>query len=348
MKIDQSNVLLNSQWSTVQQYSEKGTIQFWNQNQNINTEKNIFIDISDEGKALSQSGNISKSTNEDEYGVELSDKDKEKIKLLEDFIYVLTGKHIKFKVIDKIKINKENKLESLKIHNGQNLSVGQPQGWGLRIDYNESTYQSEKMSFSSKGTVKTADGREINFNLDFSVSREFYETRSLSIRAGDALIDPLIINFKNASASLGDRNYFFDIDFDGNKDTIAFTAAGSGFLALDKNNNNIIDDGSELFGPQSGDGFKELSAYDNDSNGWIDENDATFDKLRIWTLNDNGDKELIALGVAGVGAIYLGNIQSQFGLKTSSNETLGQIQQTGIFLKESGEAGTIQHVNLAV
>ena len=123
---------------------------------------------------------------------------------------------------------------------------------------------------------------------------------------------------------------------------------GSGFLALDRNNNGFVDDGSELFGPQSGNGFDELAAYDEDRNGWIDENDEIFDKLRIWTLDEEGNKTLLALGQVGVGAIYLGNIRSEYGLKTMGNDSLGQIRSTGVFLKENGEVGTIQHVDLAI
>ncbi len=41
---------------------------------------------------------------------------------------------------------------------------------------------------------------------------------------------------------------------------------------------NKINDGSELFGTSSGDGFKDLATYDEDENGWIDENDSIFSK----------------------------------------------------------------------
>ncbi|NLX64607.1 MAG: hypothetical protein GX022_07535 [Clostridiaceae bacterium] len=119
-------------------------------------------------------------------------------------------------------------------------------------------------------------------------------------------------------------------------------------MALDRNNNGIIDDGSELFGPQSGNGFGELAFYDEDQNGWIDENDEIFYKLRIWTLDEKGNKILLALGQVGIGAIYLGNIRSEYGLKTSGNSSLGQIRSTGIFLKENGQVGTIQHVDLVI
>lgn len=341
MKIAESRVQLNAQWSAVKQQSSKETIQFWDQEQNQITNENILLDISNEGKALQQNSIVSAPRRtENAAGFGLSDADIDQIYLIEKFIYVLTGKKIKLRIL-----NPENFRE---MGQGTNPNAFPSQGWGLQYDRHEFYHEFESMSFNSSGNVVTEDGRTINFNLNFNVSREFMSYEHISIRAGDALIDPLVINFKNSSAQLGDRNYSFDIDCDGNHDLIAFTGAGSGFLALDKNNNNIIDDGSELFGPKSGNGFEELAAYDEDNNGWIDENDPIFDKLRIWTLDKHGNKTLLALGQVGVGAIYLGNVQSEFGLKTQSNDSLGQIRSSGVFLKENGDVGTIQHVDLAI
>ena len=41
---------------------------------------------------------------------------------------------------------------------------------------------------------------------------------------------------------------------------------GSGYLALDKNGDGTINDGSELFGTRNGDGFADLAQYDEDGN----------------------------------------------------------------------------------
>ena len=68
----------------------------------------------------------------------------------------------------------------------------------------------------------------------------------------------------------------------------------------------MINDGNELFGTKSGDGFKDLAKYDKDRNGWIDEADDIFDDLRIWTKDEQGNDKLLTLKEAGVGAIYLG------------------------------------------
>ena len=114
------------------------------------------------------------------------------------------------------------------------------------------------------------------------------------------------------------------------------------------NNDGVVNNGSELFGPQSGNGFSELAEYDGDGNGWIDENDDVYDKLRIWTKDENGNDKLLALGQKGIGAIYLGNVNTDFALKNSQNQLQGEISRTGIFLNENGSAGTIQHIDLAL
>ena len=72
------------------------------------------------------------------------------------------------------------------------------------------------------------------------MSREFYSEQNMQVRAGDALKDPLVINFSGTAAQLGQRDFYFDIDADGSKDQIAFVGEGSGLLALDKNEDGSI------------------------------------------------------------------------------------------------------------
>ncbi|MBO5303033.1 MAG: hypothetical protein J6A92_03185 [Lachnospiraceae bacterium] len=220
-------------------------------------------------------------------------------------------------------------------------------------NYTESTYFSEKesTSFSTTGTVKTADGREFSFNLSLTMSRSFTETYAKSISFGEQpqVCDPLVINVSANTASVSDQKFFFDLDADGSVDKISKLSAGSGFLALDKNNDGMINNGTELFGTQSGDGFVELAAYDEDNNGWIDEADAIFDRLRIWTKDANGNDVLCALGKAGVGAIYLGHQDTEFSLNSAKdNSANALIRKTGIFLYENGGCGTIQHLDMVV
>ena len=161
------------------------------------------------------------------------------------------------------------------------------------------------------------------------------------------LCDPLVINLEGNVAQVSDQTFFFDIDCDGVEDEISKLIAGSGFLALDKNGDGVINDGSELFGTQSGNGFADLAQYDSDGNGFIDENDEIFDKLKIWCMDENGQPHLYSLKEKGVGAIGLMHTGTQHSLTNESNETNAVIRNTGFFLFEDGNAGTIQHVDFA-
>ncbi len=235
--------------------------------------------------------------------------------------------------------------------------TGQPpmggQAWGGAYSEYGYHYEEEETTFATKGTVKTADGREIDFNLSMTMSRSFEEEYAGSVNFGAALnqaalCDPLVINLNSASAQVSDQKFYFDLDCDGTLDEISNLAAGSGFLALDLNGDGKINDGSELFGAKSGDGFADLAKYDSDGNGWIDENDPIFDKLRIWTKDSSGKDVLCAIGKAGIGAIYLGNADTDFSLNSSKNNaTNALIRKTGIFLYENGNCGTVQHLDMA-
>ena len=71
--------------------------------------------------------------------------------------------------------------------------------------------------------------------------------------------------------------------------------------------------------------------------------------MKVWTKDDNGNDKLIDLKKAGIGALYLGSAGTEFSLNSEAgNKTNGIIRKTGIYLKESGEIGTIQHVDLAL
>ena len=214
----------------------------------------------------------------------------------------------------------------------------------------ESYYREEEaVSFASQGKVTTADGREITFSLEVGMSRTFeqYYREEFEMQEFQRLFDPLVINFDDTVASLSDQKFFFDLDVDGQMEEVSELGAGSGYLALDKNRDGQINDGSELFGPQSGNGFADLAAYDEDGNGWIDENDSIWNKLKIWCRDENGQDTLYTLTQKGVGAICLQNVSTDFALKDDKNVSNGFIRSTGIFLYENGSVGTIQHLDLA-
>lgn len=216
--------------------------------------------------------------------------------------------------------------------------------------------EQEDTSFSTVGTVRTKDGREINFNVNVNMSRrcEEYYKEQLNV-AEFTLHDPLVINLDTDATELSDQTFYFDLDSDGEEEEISMLK-GSGYLALDKNGDGVINDGSELFGTGNGDGFADLARYDEDGNGWIDENDSIWSKLKIWCKDEKGNDVLYKLSDKGVGAICLQNVSTDFTLQgdrtardgvTEANATNGAIRKTGIFLYENGNVGTVQHVDMA-
>lgn len=209
--------------------------------------------------------------------------------------------------------------------------------------------EQETTCFDAKGVVRTADGREIPFNMSVEMSRSFtQEAESLIDFGKPRLCDPLVINLNGNVTDVSDQKFYFDLDADGNEESISMLASGNGFLALDKNGDGIINDGSELFGASSGNGFADLAQYDKDGNGWIDEADEIFKDLRVWVKDADGNDKLMNLSEAGVGAIYLGSRDTEFSLNDlSDNHTNGVIRKTGMFLYENGQAGTVQQLDLA-
>jgi hypothetical protein len=152
--------------------------------------------------------------------------------------------------------------------------------------------------------VKTADGQSISFSLQLVMSRSFVQSSSVSIRAGDAVRkDPLVINFNGAGVELSDTHFAFDLGADGQNENIAFVAGGSGLLVPDKNADGQVNDGSELFGSKSGDGFADLAQLDQDGNQWTDENDAAYIQLQVWQRDAKGQDSLSSLAQNGVGAL---------------------------------------------
>lgn len=271
---------------------------------------------------------------------QISDELDIKIKMIKEILAALAAKKVSGNVLrNPENVRKEGTSSNIGLSNGT--------AWQKITASTGFVSEHEASTFASAGKVVTADGRSIDFNLEVSMSRAFMaETNMLEVK--DYIkMDPLVINLDSNITSVSDQKFFFDLDVDGDEESISFAGKGSGFLAFDKNNDGVINDGSELFGTKSGDGFKDLAVYDEDGNGWIDENDSIFNKLKVWTKDDEGNDLLIDLKSADVGAIYLDSANFQFSLKDASNNLNAEIKKTGVYLKEStGAAGTISHVDL--
>jgi hypothetical protein len=209
--------------------------------------------------------------------------------------------------------------------------------------------EEEKLHFAAAGEVVTAQGKQIDFNAELYMRRSFTNTSTLTLVDGKPVMtDPLVINFDGAGAELENSRFGFDLNSDGIDEQIANLRSNSGYLALDRNADGAINNGTELFGPSSNNGFAELAAFDEDNNGFLDEGDSVFNQLRIWQRDADGNSRMLSLADKNIGALYLGHVASPMQLKTADNQTLGEVASSGIYLREDGSTGLIQQINLAV
>ncbi len=272
-----------------------------------------------------------------------------KLQLLILMIEKLTGH--KVRVFDASQLRAAQSAD-IYTPNATNDQPAPPARAGFGVDYSKiSSYsESEQTTLQASGIIKTSDGKEIQFDLNLVMQRQYSETSTTTLRMGDAArkTDPLVINFNGTAAQLNEQRFAFDLNADGKTEQINSPLSGSGFLALDTDGDGKINNGSELFGPSTGNGFNELAKYDGDGNGWIDENDAIFKKLLVWTGAGSDSSKLSGLTTLGVGAISLHAIATPFDIKTASNQLLGSVQATSVYLNENGSAGSVQQIDLTV
>ena len=122
--------------------------------------------------------------------------------------------------------------------------------------------------------------------------------------------DPLAIDLNRDGTRTLKLNGALNFDIDGNgfKEATGWISPEDAFLAYDRNENGIIDDGTELFGDKTvtnttfgytsktaANGFEALKAFDSNNDNIIDEKDEKFDKLLLWqdknsnTVTDKGE-----------------------------------------------------------
>jgi len=267
------------------------------------------------------------------------------LRILRALFEKLTGR--KFKLYQPPSVPDQTTPDATVTAEAQEQDVQGNRGWGLRYEYREIHHESESTQFRAQGVVVTADGQHIEIGVELNMSRSFASVFEETVQIGDRVLkDPLVLNFNGTAAQLTQNTFAFDIDADGAGERIAFVGPDSGFLALDSNGDGVVNNGSELFGALSGDGFADLAAHDGDGNGWIDENDDIFSRLRIWMKTATGEDRLLTLQEQGVGAIYLGRTATPFSIKDSANTLQGEVRSSGLFLFEEGGVGTMQQVDL--
>jgi len=124
--------------------------------------------------------------------------------------------------------------------------------------------------------------------------------------------DPLVLDLDGDGIEINPiyRGVNFDFYGVGEKQAVAWPSGDDAFLALDRNNDGMIDNGYELFGNVDlgyPDGFAHLAELDSNADGAITAADAAFGQLVVWQdVNSDGvsqSAEMRSLADVGITAL---------------------------------------------
>ena len=216
--------------------------------------------------------------------------------------------------------------------------VNEPQ-FGAVYEEENVSVKANRLNFFAYGEVRTKDGRVFRFEVNFKLFNMELKVSDKTVRSGSvALVDPLIIDLNGSPELLSPARFEFDINGDGKKEKVPLLAEGKGFIFFDRNSNNRVDRG-EIVGVRTGDAFSELSSLDSDGNGWPDEGDPAFSRLKVLLRNAREDR-VVSLSQLGVGALYTGSFKTVFNLGST-----GVLKNLGLYLTESGNSGVLAKVD---
>lgn len=192
-----------------------------------------------------------------------------------------------------------------------------------------------------------ASASQTSFSIQLEFEFEAYEFTAVQAQQVTAS-DPVVLDLDGDGFEFTDvtRGADFDLLANGQRQRTAFVTGGDALLALDRNGNGRIDDGSELFGDQRGaaNGFEELRKLDSNGDGVIDANDEQYGDLRLFRDNGNGRTErgeLLGLKEAGITSIDL-NYANHDEVTSGGN----RIAQIASFRHADGRLGRVADVLL--
>ncbi|OHC64304.1 MAG: hypothetical protein A2045_02655 [Rhodocyclales bacterium GWA2_65_20] len=221
------------------------------------------------------------------------------------------------------------------------FSAGKRFSGGMQLMALTETSETESCTFAASGNVCLADGSTRQFEVGYRMERS---ERSTQVGRAE-FKDPLAVDFGAPRNALG--SVAFDLDCDGKTENLRLPAGDAAMLFCDRNHNGTADDGSELFGPQSGDGFGELARLDGDGNGWIDGGDAAYADLMLWQIANDGANSVRSLAAAGIGALATASTATPFTLK-ENGATVGQVRSSSVWLGEKEGAGIVRQIDVGV
>ena len=197
-------------------------------------------------------------------------------------------------------------------------------------------YQAVQASFS--GALQLDDGTSISFAFDFSMEVTWAR---YSAEQGP-MQDPLLISLSGQPVELTGDSSSFDLKGDGQKSALPQLSAEQYYLAYDRNQDLKVNNGTELFGPISGNGFADLAAYDGNANGFIDAADDIWQHLYLW----RPQQQMLNISQTELAAISLESVATPMSFLNKEQQVLAQLQRSGLAFFADGTPALVQQIDV--
>ncbi|MEW6991459.1 hypothetical protein AADZ91_12310 [Colwelliaceae bacterium 6441] len=205
-------------------------------------------------------------------------------------------------------------------------------------------YHSQSLDYQMSGEFDI-NGQQLKINYSFSLYSEQSSYSSIEMTAA-ALKDPLIVQFGDQALGQIKDEHNFDINQDGTLNNLPVFSGDVGYLVYDKNQNLKADNGSELFGPQTGNGFTELAQLDSNKNGFIDKEDEHFEQLYLWQPQKSNS--MTSLTEAKIQAISISAIDTPFSFHDTNGNIAAQMRQSSFAISDDGSGKGVHQVDVRI
>jgi hypothetical protein len=214
---------------------------------------------------------------------------------------------------------------------------------GDRLTVEQWQIHQQELSYNMHGEFEV-NGKQLSLDYSFYLASEKIKYNTFETTAA-ALKDPLIIQFGDQSIGEISGQEKFDINQDNKIDSLPIFSGDVGYLVYDKNANSKADNGSELFGPTSGNGFHELAQLDENNNGFLDKEDSAYQQLYLWQPDKN---TWLSLADAGIEAISTDVIATPYTFYDKDDEVQAQMRNSSFAISDSGRGFGVHQVDVKI
>lgn len=206
---------------------------------------------------------------------------------------------------------------------------------------------SQALSFSIAGEFSQGD-KQITMSYQYNAESAYTYTSYRQVDLSQ-LKDPLIVQFGDIPLGNVKGTTEFDVNSDNTLNPLPVFNGDVGYLVYDKNHNGRADDGTELFGPQTGQGFSELAALDQDGNGFIDKNDSAYHDLYIWQpTTSKRSGRYMSLSDVGIAGINTQAHETPFTFLDRQGNIKAQMRYSSFAYDNNFQARGVHQVDVAI